>query len=81
MMDAGEAVFGRDPGLVATARSRAKHGWLVIVGFAAGCGIGAACEIAIGLWALALPAGLALVALGIACSMKRDPGPAEESSP
>ncbi len=73
MMDAGEAVFGRDPGLVATARSRAKHGWLVIVGFAAGCGIGAACEIAIGLWSLALPAGLALVALGIAWSMKRDP--------
>jgi uncharacterized membrane protein YoaK (UPF0700 family) len=73
MMDAGEALFGRDPGLVAMARSRAKHGWLVIVGFAAGCGIGAACEIAIGLWSLALPAGLALAALGIAWSMKRDP--------
>jgi hypothetical protein len=37
----------------------------VIVGFAAGCGVGAACEVPLGLWSLALPVGLALLALAI----------------
>jgi len=39
-----------------------------IVGFAVGCGLGATgatCEAAIGLWSLALPAGLALVAVAM----------------
>jgi uncharacterized membrane protein YoaK (UPF0700 family) len=63
MMDVGEVAFGRDPDDVAKARSRAKHTLPAILGFAAGCGLGAWCEAAYGLWALALPAGLALLAL------------------
>jgi hypothetical protein len=42
----------------------------VTVGFATGCGLGAACEAAVGLWSLALPTGLALLALamGLVCA-------------
>ena len=65
-MDVGEVLLGRDPDGVAKARSRAKHTWPPIVGFAVGCGLGAALEAAVGLRALALPAGLALLALAIA---------------
>ncbi|WP_233224435.1 hypothetical protein [Thiomonas sp. X19] len=36
--------------------------WPAILGFALGCGLGAACEAAFGLLALALPTGLALLA-------------------
>jgi uncharacterized membrane protein YoaK (UPF0700 family) len=39
-----------------------KGAWPPIVGFTVGCGLGAAGEAAIGLWSLALPAGLALLA-------------------
>jgi uncharacterized membrane protein YoaK (UPF0700 family) len=38
----------------------------VIVGFAIGCVLGAAFEAAAGLWSLALPAGLALLAFAMA---------------
>jgi uncharacterized membrane protein YoaK (UPF0700 family) len=62
-MDLGAMLLGRDPDEVAQARRRAQHTWQAIVGFAAGCGLGAACEAAVGLWSLALPAGLALLAL------------------
>src|SRR2546430_596788 len=64
-MDLGEMLLGRDPDEVAKARSRAKHTWPAIVGFTVGCGLGAACEAAVGLWSLALPAGLALLALAL----------------
>src|SRR5207245_10892599 len=64
-MDLGELLLGRDPDEVAKARSRAKHTWPAIVGFTVGCGLGAACEAAVGLWSLALPAGLALLALAM----------------
>jgi uncharacterized membrane protein YoaK (UPF0700 family) len=64
-MDVGEALIGREPDDVARARSRAQHTWPTIVGFAAGCGLGAACEAAMGLWSLALPAGLALLAVAM----------------
>jgi uncharacterized membrane protein YoaK (UPF0700 family) len=64
-MDVTEVLLGRHPDAVASARTRARRTGLAIVGFAAGCGLGALCEVAIGLWSLALPAGLALLALAI----------------
>jgi uncharacterized membrane protein YoaK (UPF0700 family) len=74
MMDVGEVMFGREPTDVAEARSRAKNTWPAILGFAVGCGLGAACEAAIGLWALALPIGLALVALAMGLAVDLDGG-------
>lgn len=65
MMDVGEVLLRREPADVAKARSRAKHTWPAIVGFAVGCGLGAACEATIGLSSLALPTGLALLALAM----------------
>src|SRR5258706_8533177 len=64
-MDVAEVLLGRDPDAVARARTRAKRAAQVIVGFAVGCGLGAVCEVTMGLWSLALPAGLALLALAI----------------
>jgi uncharacterized membrane protein YoaK (UPF0700 family) len=74
-MDVGTMLLGHDPDDVAQARSRAKHAWQAIVGFAVGCGLGAACEAAIGVWSLALPTGLALLALALGFSAKLDGGP------
>jgi uncharacterized membrane protein YoaK (UPF0700 family) len=64
-MDVGEVLLGHDPDNVAKARRRANHTWPAIVGFAAGCGLGATSEAAFGLLSLALPVGLALLALAI----------------
>ena len=61
-MMVGEVMLGRELIDIAKARSRAMHTWPAIVGFAVGCGLGAACEAAIGLRCLALPTGLALLA-------------------
>jgi uncharacterized membrane protein YoaK (UPF0700 family) len=66
MMDIGEVLLGRDPKHVADARLRAKHTWSAVAGFATGCALGAACEARFGLWSLALPTSLALLALAIA---------------
>jgi uncharacterized membrane protein YoaK (UPF0700 family) len=57
------------------ASERAKHTAPAIVGFALGCGLGAGCEIITGLWALALPTGLAFLALviGLACKLEERP--------
>jgi uncharacterized membrane protein YoaK (UPF0700 family) len=63
MLDLGEVLVGGDPAQVATARRRAVRTLPVIVGFAIGCGLGAAYEAAAGLWSLILPTGLALLAL------------------
>jgi uncharacterized membrane protein YoaK (UPF0700 family) len=63
MLDLGEALAGVDPDAATAARGRAMHTLPVIAGFAVGCGLGAACEAAAGLWSLALPTGLALLAL------------------
>jgi uncharacterized membrane protein YoaK (UPF0700 family) len=71
-MDIGEVLLARDPDDAAEARSRAKHTWPAVVGFALGCGLGAAGEAALGLWSLALPAGLALLALAMGFSAKLD---------
>lgn len=74
VMDLGSILVGRDPQEAADACNRLKHAWPVILCFAVGGGLGAACEAAYGLRSLALPAGLALVAFamsfgaGSACS-------------
>lgn len=72
MMDIGETLVGRKPAEVAKARSRAKRTWPVIVGFAVGCGLGAACEAALDLWSLALPACLALLAFAMGFTAEPD---------
>jgi len=63
IVDAGESLLGKDPVEVAEARRRANDTWPVIIGFTAGAGVGAAGFAAVGLKSLALPAGLALLAL------------------
>jgi uncharacterized membrane protein YoaK (UPF0700 family) len=65
MMDVGDVMLGRTSADVTKAHDRAMRTLPAIVGFAAGCGLGATCEAAIGLWSLALPAGLALVAVAM----------------
>jgi uncharacterized membrane protein YoaK (UPF0700 family) len=65
MMDVGDVMLGRGPTDVAKARDRAMHTWPAIVGFAIGCGVGAACEAAIGLRSLVLPAAFALLAVAM----------------
>jgi uncharacterized membrane protein YoaK (UPF0700 family) len=74
MMDIGEVMFGRKLSDVAEAHDRAMQTWPTIAGFAVGCGLGATCETAIGLRSLALPAGLAVVAvaMGISVDLKGD---------
>jgi len=65
-MDIGEVLLGRDPAQAIAARGRLLHTWSAIVGFAAGAAAGAALFAAAGLSSLALPVGLALLALGAA---------------
>jgi uncharacterized membrane protein YoaK (UPF0700 family) len=76
MMDVGDVMLGRKPADVAKARNRAMRTWSAIVGFAIGCGLGATCEAAIGLRSLALPTGLALlaVAMGMAANLEGGQG-------
>src|SRR6266404_5895017 len=76
MMDVGDVMLGRKPVDVAEARDRAVRTLPVIVGFAVGCGLGAACEAALGLRSLALPAGLALLAFAVGLR----PSPMEEGA-
>ena len=70
MMDLGEVLLGGEPNDVAGARRRSNHTWPAIVGFAVGCGLGAACEATFELRSLALPAGFALLALTIGLMAK-----------
>ena len=65
MLDLGEALAGADPAAAAAARGRAMRTLPVIAGFAVGCGLGAACEAAAGLWSLTLPTGLAMLAFAM----------------
>jgi uncharacterized membrane protein YoaK (UPF0700 family) len=64
-VDIGKVLLRGDPADVANARGRAARTLPVIVGFAVGCGLGAACEAALGLWSLALPTGLAMFAFAM----------------
>lgn len=64
-LDVVEILLGRDSTGERRTRSRARHTWPAIAGFAVGCGLGAACVAAIGRWSLALPTSLALLALAM----------------
>ncbi len=70
-----DVMLARRPADVAKARDRAMRTWPAIVGFAIGCGAGAICEAAIGLRSLALPAGLALLAVAMSTNLEGDQGP------
>ena len=61
-IDLGDILLGRDSAEVAVARRRAHHTWPVIVGFTVGAALGAWCFANVGLWSLAMPAALALLA-------------------
>jgi hypothetical protein len=63
----------KDVKRTASARARAQTTWAAIAGFVIGCALGAACEPAFGLRSLALPTGLALLALvlGLVASLRR----------
>jgi uncharacterized membrane protein YoaK (UPF0700 family) len=65
--DVGELLLGSDPAEVNQARNGVARTLPVIIGFAIGCGLGAACEVAFGMWSLALPTGVALIALALGC--------------
>jgi uncharacterized membrane protein YoaK (UPF0700 family) len=73
-MDVGQVLLGRDRAEVTQARRRAARTWPAIVGFAAGAAGGAACFAAVGLVSLAVPAGLALLALALSLGPAPDRG-------
>jgi uncharacterized membrane protein YoaK (UPF0700 family) len=64
--DVGTILLGATREEAIAARRRAGRLWPSIVGFVVGCCFGALCEARFGLYALALPAGLALLALALA---------------
>ena len=70
IMDLGEVLLGRDPAEIAEAAVRARHTAAAVIGFAIGGAIGAGCEVVVGLWSLALPATLALIALAISLATR-----------
>jgi uncharacterized membrane protein YoaK (UPF0700 family) len=74
-IDIGEVLLGGDPADVAKARNRAARILPAIAGFTAGCGLGAACEAAVGTSSLALPAGLAVVAFAMGFAAEPDDRP------
>lgn len=72
VMDLGEVLLGRSPSDGVKAAARARRTGLAIASFIVGCGMGAGCQAVVGLWSLALPAGLALVAVAMAVAAKLD---------
>lgn len=81
VIDLGEVLLGRGRKDGARAGQRAKRTGLTIAGFAVGCSLGAGCQAVIGLWSLALRAGLALAALAIAVAAKLDGSQAQPLPP
>jgi uncharacterized membrane protein YoaK (UPF0700 family) len=81
VIDLGEVLLGRSRDDRVKAGKRAKRTGPAIAGFVVGCGLGAGCQAVIGLWSLALPAGLALVALAIAAAAKLDGSQAQPLIP
>jgi uncharacterized membrane protein YoaK (UPF0700 family) len=63
VLDLGDVLLGRRPNDTVKAGERARRTGLTIASFVAGCGLGAGFQAVVGIWSLALPAGLALVAL------------------
>jgi uncharacterized membrane protein YoaK (UPF0700 family) len=81
VIDLGEVLLGRSPNDGVKAGERAKRTGLAIAGFVVGCGLGAWCQAVIGLWSLALPAGLAPMALAIVVAAKLDGSQAQSLIP
>jgi uncharacterized membrane protein YoaK (UPF0700 family) len=71
-MDLVKILLQGDASGVAAARDRAGNTWPAIIGFLLGCALGAACETALGLRSLMLPATLALfaIALGLSAALQ-----------
>ena len=71
-MDIVKILLQGDASGVAAARDRAGNTWPAIIGFLLGCALGAACETALGLRSLMLPATLALfaIALGLSAALQ-----------
>jgi uncharacterized membrane protein YoaK (UPF0700 family) len=63
IVDAGEALLGKDAVERAEARRSVNQTWPVIIGFTGGAGLGAACFAVADLKSLGLPAALALLLL------------------
>lgn len=61
MIEFSALLVARDRDQLAAARKRTKELWPPIIGFVVGCSLGAAGQVAYGLWSLVLPTGLALV--------------------
>lgn len=74
-MDLGEVLMAADRAQASKAAIRARRTLPSIVAFVVGCGLGAGCQVIIGLWSLLLPTALAFVALGLALGTR----PAEAS--
>jgi uncharacterized membrane protein YoaK (UPF0700 family) len=70
MLALGELLAGGDDAVIASARKRAIHIFPVIVGFTIGCALGAAGQSAYGSWSLALPAGLAMLAVAMSVMVR-----------
>jgi len=72
VMDLGEVLLGRSPDDGVKAGERARRTGRLIASFVVGCGLGAGCQAVAGPWSLAVPTGLALVALAIAAPQPLD---------
>jgi uncharacterized membrane protein YoaK (UPF0700 family) len=64
-LDLAETLVGRDAGRRRKARSAVGHIWPQIMGFVVGCGIGAASEVAFGVWSAVVPVTLAALAAAL----------------
>jgi uncharacterized membrane protein YoaK (UPF0700 family) len=71
-MDVVKMLLRGDASGVAAARDRAGNTWPAIAGFLLGCILGAACEAALGLRSLVMPATFALfaIALGLSAALQ-----------
>jgi uncharacterized membrane protein YoaK (UPF0700 family) len=70
-IDVVEILLQRGPNGGARARERARHTGPAIAGFLLGCALGAAGESVFGLGSLALPTGLALLAVALSVTATR----------
>ncbi len=75
-LDLGQVLLHKGTSGAVEAVERARRTGLVIVGFLVGCGLGAWSWALLGLWSLALPTGLALLALAMAFAVGPPDAPA-----
>jgi len=73
MYDLSELVLGTDSRSTGAARERVTRTWPAITGFAGGAAAGAALYAGVGVESLALPAGLALMAIGFTGRLQTNP--------